>query len=150
MKSFCTGLPPCLGNGSQPWSSCLCKHSSSTASLSSLLGRVEHLHTMIRQGLVSMQSDTKHLITIPSYHDVSHFSDTHYLARCLGSIRMALASSLAVMVWAVHCTPRSTFFYLSSERIPKSSPSSLPRNHFHSLKKKKAPHPNFFKCHRFQ
>lgn len=39
-----------------------------------------------------------YMITIPSYHDVSHFSDTCYLARYLCSIQMALASSLAVMV----------------------------------------------------
>lgn len=79
------------------------------------------------------------MTAIPSYHDVNHFSDTYYLARCLGSIPTAWASSLAVMVWVVHYTPRSTFFYLSSERILTSSPSSLPRNHFHSLKKKESP-----------
>ena len=59
---------------------------------------------------------TTHMIKISSYHGVSHFSDTCYLARSLGSIQMASASSLAVMVWVAHCTPRSTFFYLSSER----------------------------------
>ena len=89
------------------------------------------------------------MTTIPSYHDVSHFSGTYYSARCLGSTQRAWASSLAVMVWAAHCTPRSTFFCLSSERILKSSPSSLPRNHFHSLKKKNPATP-IFKFHKFQ
>lgn len=154
---FYTGLPSCRW-----WLSivikCVCVHHSkysSSVSLTSFLGRAKYTSTLSTHcDLVSLLKVTwKYLIEIPSYHDVSHFSDTYYLAMCLGSTQMALASSLAVMVWVVHYTPRSTFFYLSSERILKSSPSSLPQNHFHSLKRKKrkkAPIPNFCKFHRFQ
>lgn len=71
----------------------------------------------------------------PSYRDVSHFSGTYYLARCLDSTQMASESSLAVMASTAHYTPRSTFFSLSSEKIWKSSPSSPLQSRFHSLKK---------------
>ena len=44
------------------------------------------------------EGHTTRMIKIPSHHGVSRFSDTCYLARSLGSIQMASASSLAVMV----------------------------------------------------
>lgn len=72
--------------------------------------------------------------TYYSYHDGDHSSDTCYLVTYLDSTRMASAFFLVVKVLVAHCTPRSIFACLSSERILQSFLLNPPQNHFHTLK----------------